>query len=68
MVGDRLRLWEDCVGIVVCSMDDDEYTPAFPRDHWAYLGSGVLIDCDLAGLIHYTTPEDSFELIERSTP
>jgi hypothetical protein len=46
-------------------MDDGEYTPNYTEDGWGYLGTGVLIDTDAAGLIHFTTPEDSFELIKR---
>ena len=63
-VGDRLKLWDGCFGTVVCSVEDDEYTPEHSRDHWAYLKTGVLIDSS-KGLIHYDAPEDSFELLER---
>jgi hypothetical protein len=65
MVGDRLKLWDGCFGTVVCTIDDDEYTPEYSRDRWAYLKTGVLIDSSQAGLIHYDVPEDSLELIER---
>jgi hypothetical protein len=64
-IGDRLKLWDGCFGTVVCSIDDDEYTPEHSRDHWAYLKTGILIDSSQAGLIHYNAPEVSFELIER---
>ena len=47
------------------SIDDDEYTLEHSRDYWAYLKTGILIDSSQAGLIHYNTPEVSFELIER---
>jgi hypothetical protein len=66
-VGDHLKLWDGCYGTVVCSIDDGEYTPEYSEDHWGYLGSGVLIDSTEAGLIHYTSAEDSFQLIERKT-
>lgn len=65
MLGDQVKLWEGCHGTVVCSMDDDEYTPEYPKDQWSYLKNGVLINSDKAGLIHYIRPENSFVLIER---
>ena len=67
LVGDRLKLWDGCHGTVMCSMDDDEYTPEFPRDHWAYLKIGVMIECNLAGLVHYDAPDEDFELIQRKS-
>jgi len=65
IVGDGLKLWNGCVGTVVCSIEDDEYTPEHPRDQWAYLKTGVLINSSQTGLIHYHAPEDLFELLER---
>jgi len=64
-LGDTLKLWEGCVGTVVCSIDDDEYTPQYPKTEWGYLDRGVLIESEQAGLIHYIEPEVSFKLIER---
>jgi len=66
MVGDQVKLWEGCHGTVVCSMDDNEYTPEYPKAEWSYLKNGVLIDSDKAGLIHYIRPENSFQLLRRS--
>ena len=65
MLGDRIKLWEGCYGTVVCSIDDDAYTPEYPKAEWAYLKSGVLINSDQAGLIHYLRPDSSFELVAR---
>jgi hypothetical protein len=64
--GDRVRLWGDCYGVVVFSVDGDEYTPEYPREQWSYLGNGVMIDSDKAGLIHYTEPDEDLVLMERS--
>ena len=65
-VGDRVKLWEGCHGIIVCSMDTDEYTPDYPKQQWGYLKRGVMIDTDKAGLVHYTDPDSEMELIERA--
>jgi hypothetical protein len=66
-VGDRLKLWDGCTGVVVCSIDDNEYTESYTKDNWEYLNEGILINSDAAGLIHYTEPEDAFLLIKRAT-
>jgi len=65
-VGDRVKLWEGCHGVVVASIDRGEYAAAYPKAEWEYLKSGVLIDSDRAGLIHYLEPEKTLELIERA--
>ncbi len=59
-VGDTLKVWEGCIGIVVCSIGDDEFSSNFKKDDWGYLNEGILVDTDTAGLIHYKEPEDTF--------
>lgn len=65
-VGDKVKLWEGCDGIVVASIDTGEFSTAYPEKDWEYLKAGVLINSDKAGLIHYLEPEKSLELIERA--
>ena len=66
-LGDTLKLWDGCTGVVVFSIDDDQYSEDFSKKDWGYLKVGVLIDTDAAGLVHYEEPESSFELISRGT-
>jgi hypothetical protein len=42
-VGDRMGLWDGSEGMVVCSIDTQEYSPDYPGEHWACLARGVLI-------------------------
>jgi hypothetical protein len=65
-IGDKVKLWEGCHGIVVASLDTGEYSTSYPEKDWEYLKAGVLIDSNKAGLIHYLEPEKSLELIERA--
>ena len=65
-VGDRVKVWEGCVGVVVASMDTDEYSSEHPKEQWGYLKVGVMIDTDKAGLIHFPEPDPDLKLIERS--
>lgn len=67
-LGDKVKLWEECLGVVVCSMDTDEYTDAYSKKDWEYLRTGVLILSDKAGLIHYIQSEKNMQLIERQKP
>jgi hypothetical protein len=64
--GDRVDLWNGAEGIVVCSLDTDEFCDEYPRDQWAYLQRGVLIHSAQTGLIHYLDPEATFQLLGRS--
>ncbi len=61
-LGDKVRLWSNCYGVVVCSMDAGDYSSAFPKQDWQYLTSGVIIKTEKAGLIHYIEPDEDFEL------
>jgi hypothetical protein len=64
-MGDRVELWEGNIGIVVCSIDTNEYSAAYPRDAWERLGPGVLVLSEAAGLIHYKEPETKMRLLSR---
>ncbi|QMU60558.1 MAG: hypothetical protein GKR92_02140 [Gammaproteobacteria bacterium] len=66
IVGDKVRLGDDDGGIVVCSIDRDEYKINHPKDKWKYLEKGVLIEFPKFGLIHYEESEEDLSLIKRS--
>ena len=65
IVGDKVRLGDDEGGIVVCSIDRDEYTEEHPKLKWGYLKKGVVIEFPKYGLIHYEEPEEDLVLIKR---
>jgi hypothetical protein len=64
-LGDRVELWDGNIGVVVCSIDAKEYSAGYPGDQWEYLGKGVLILSEKAGLIHYDEPERTLRLLSR---
>lgn len=66
-VGDKVTVWEGCVGTIVCSLDDNEYSQDFSKADWEYLKTGVLVDTDKAGLIHYPTDDHSLQLLQRAS-
>lgn len=67
-IGDRV-IWCGRPGVVVFSIDSDEYSEAFPKSNWAYLGSGVMIDVEGVGLVLEHDPEydePDIELVARA--
>ncbi len=65
LLGDRVRLGNDDGGVVVCSIDRNEYTEKNPKSSWGYLKKGVVIEFPKFGLIHYEEPDEDLVLIER---
>jgi hypothetical protein len=50
--GDRVQLFGMQTGVVVFSVDTDEYSDEFPKDEWAYLKSGVMVKTADGALVH----------------
>ncbi|CDX21895.1 conserved hypothetical protein [Mesorhizobium sp. ORS 3324] len=64
-LGDKIVVWEGNEGVVVCSMDTDEYSEDYPKEAFGYLKQGIMVLSEKAGLIHYVEPEASMRLLER---
>jgi hypothetical protein len=67
-LGDRVKLDKDEGGIVVASIDTDEYTDENQKEQWGHLKKGVMIEFPLFGLIHYDEPDEDLELISCAPP
>ena len=52
-VGDRVRMPDEFTGIVVGLIDTGKYAPEFDGKAWDYLKEGILVDTEVAGLVHY---------------
>lgn len=65
-LGDKVKLGQDVGGIVVCSIDTEEYSDEYPKEEWCYLEKGVLIKFPIHGLIHFEEPESELQLIGRA--
>jgi hypothetical protein len=62
-LGDRVKLG----GIVVASIDTNEYSPEHLAAQWSYLKKGVMIEFSgTYGLIHYEEPDADLQLIARA--
>ena len=67
-VGDRVRLWDDQYGVVVCSIDTGEFNTDYPKNTWAYLKSGILIKTDDGELFHYDKSDEDLEFVKSNAP
>jgi len=65
-LGDQVKLGENDGGVVVASIDTDEYSDGYPAAQWDYLKKGVMIEFPRYGLIHYEEPDDDLQLIARA--
>lgn len=68
-VGDTVLIDGQYLGLVVVNIDADEYSTAYPSALWSYLRSGVLVDTDFGGLVHYqqeSLASETIELVRRA--
>jgi hypothetical protein len=65
-LGDRVKVGEDEGGVVVASIDTDEYSNEHPKAQWGYLKKGVMVEFPKYGLIHYEEPDSDLQLIARA--
>ncbi|UCI24768.1 hypothetical protein [Mesorhizobium sp. B2-8-5] len=63
-LGDKVLVWEGNEGVVIRSMDTDEYFEQYPKEAFGYLEQGIMVLSEKAGLIHYVKPEEGMQLIE----
>ena len=52
-LGDEVAIDDIYKGVVVASLDTDEYSARCPREEWAHLETGIVVDTNFGGLIHY---------------
>ena len=62
--GDNVIISGKYNGVVVADIDGDRYSESTPKEQWSHLGSGVLIDTDFGGLVHYKEETMKGETIE----
>jgi hypothetical protein len=64
-LGDEVAIDDIYKGVVVASLDTDEYSARCPREEWAYLGTGIVVDTNFGGLIHYPGNDDEHIVLVR---
>lgn len=63
-LGDKVLISGKYHGVIVADIDNGRYSETNPKEQWEYLGSGVMIDTDFGGLVHYQQENMDGETIE----
>ncbi len=63
-MGDRIAIDGGVSGIVIFSIDTDEFSPEFPAEDWSYLGVGIMVQTEQAGLVHVVESAADIEVID----
>lgn len=66
-LGHRVMIAQHVKGVVVFSIDTDEYSAEFPKSDWEYLGRGIMVQTENDGLIFVGTApigDEDLEIIE----
>ena len=66
-IGDEIQIDTRYWGTVVANLDLNQFCNEYPNEQWSYLGCGVLVLTDFAGLVHYSSSEqEHIRLIARA--
>jgi hypothetical protein len=63
MVGDVVELWDGLSGKVLCILDEQQAVEGFVMLDWIYLGKGIIVETDTAGLVHYEKQGGEIKLV-----
>lgn len=75
VVGDSVLVEGDIRGVVICDFDNWQCLSGY--EGWlskeemlggGFLSSGVLIETDEIGIVHYAVPDEEIVLVARSEP
>lgn len=58
-VGDRV-FYHGQPGRIVIVVERGEYDPAYPKEEWADIAAGLMIEFDSGGILHFELPDDRF--------
>jgi hypothetical protein len=64
--GDVIQIDTRYRGKVIACMDTADYLPG--HENWSYLGTGIMVDTDFGGLVHYlqeSAQAEELVLLER---
>jgi len=57
-VGDKVIVPGSMTGVVLCDIDNGEYSAEYSAAQWAYLKTGILVETEEAGIIRYPNASD----------
>ena len=62
-LGDRVKLWANHYGRVVCTFDDGKFSGRYSRSDWGHLKTGALIELESGEVFHYQDSDEDFEVV-----
>ena len=65
-LGDKVIISGLGRGTVAAIISDGVYSSSFPKEEWGYLGCGILISTNEAGVIHFKDLNSDILFFERS--
>jgi hypothetical protein len=65
-LGDHVRLVNGDTGIIVASMDTNEFSPEYSAEEWSHLKTGIMILTGRGALVHFEEPAHSKLLLRES--
>jgi ribosome-dependent ATPase len=66
LIGDKV-IADNSVGKIVCIISDNQFPLEFPKKFWDYLKTGVLIETEDMGLVHYPIIDQDVRFVERNS-
>ena len=63
--GDQVR-WADCPGVVVFVLGNASFAEGYQAADWTYLGRGIMVNSDRAGLVFHTTADEDLTFVCRA--
>jgi hypothetical protein len=58
-LGDRVRIANGDTGVIVASMDTNEFSSEYPAKNYVHLRTGILILTDTGALVRLEEPDHS---------
>ena len=63
-LGDRVKIKDGDAGVIIVSLDTDEYSADWPKEIWGKFKSGVIVRTDKGILVRFDDPLPT-ELLDR---
>jgi hypothetical protein len=64
--GDRISMG-GLEGVVVFSIDTDEYSSEFPKQDWSYLTRGTMVETERAGLVYLEESDEDTLILDQNS-
>jgi len=61
---DQVSLDKKYSGVIKAIIEEDLFSAEYSKEQWSYLKTGILIDTDFGGIVHYQKDDIKEEPIE----